>query len=68
MNKLVGPLKGDAAVYAYQVNKVTPAPAMTDFTQQKAELSGSFQQIVEYGYFEILKELKNVKDNRFLFY
>jgi peptidyl-prolyl cis-trans isomerase D len=68
MNKLVGPLKGDAAVYAYQVNKVTPAPALTDFTQQKAELSGSFQQRVEYGYFEILKELKNVKDNRFLFY
>jgi peptidyl-prolyl cis-trans isomerase D len=68
INKLSGPVKGDAAVYAYQVSKIQPAPAMTDFSQQKTELSSALQQRVEYGYFEILKELKNVKDNRFLFY
>ncbi len=68
INKLYGPVKGDAAIYAYQVSKITPAPVMTDFNQQKAELNASLQQRVEYSYFEILKELKNVKDNRFLFY
>jgi peptidyl-prolyl cis-trans isomerase D len=68
INKLFGPVKGDAAVYAYQISKITPAPPITDYTQQKAELSSSLQQRVEYGYFEILKEMKNVKDNRFLFY
>lgn len=68
LNKLTGPVKGDAAVYAYQVNKITPPAPLTDFTQQKAELSGSLQQRVEYSYFEILKELKNVKDNRYQFY
>ncbi|MDZ4667195.1 MAG: SurA N-terminal domain-containing protein [bacterium] len=68
MNKLIGPFKGDAGVYAYQVNKVTPAPTIADYTQQKAELAGSLQQRVEYGYFEILKEMKNVVDHRFLFY
>lgn len=68
VNKLMGPVKGDVAVYAYQINKVTPAPAITDYTQQKNELATAIQQRIEYGYFEILKELKNVKDNRFLFY
>lgn len=68
LNKLVGPVKGDAAVYAYQVTKINAAPAITDYTQQKTELNSALQQRVEYGYFEILKELKNVKDNRFLFY
>jgi peptidyl-prolyl cis-trans isomerase D len=68
VNTLVGPTKGDAAVYAYQISKITPAPAVTDYTQMKAELSGALQQRVEYGYFEILKDIKNVKDNRYLFY
>ncbi len=68
INKLYGPVKGDAAIYAYQVSKITPAAAITDFSQQKTELNASLQQRVEYSYFEILKELKNVKDNRFLFY
>jgi peptidyl-prolyl cis-trans isomerase D len=68
VNKLMGPVKGDVAVYAYQINKVTPAPAITDYSMQKNELSSAIQQRIEYGYFEILKELKNVKDNRFLFY
>jgi len=67
-NKLLGPVKGDAAVYAYQINKINAAPPITDYSQQKAELNGALQQRVEYGYFEVLKELKNVKDNRFLFY
>jgi peptidyl-prolyl cis-trans isomerase D len=68
LNKLIGPLKGESGIYAYQVNKVNAAPAITDYSQQKAELSSGMQQRVEYGYFEILKELKNVVDHRFLFY
>jgi hypothetical protein len=39
LNKLMGPVKGDVAVYAYQINKVTPAPAITDYSMQKNELS-----------------------------
>jgi peptidyl-prolyl cis-trans isomerase D len=68
LNKLMGPVKGDVAVYAYQINKVTPAPAITDYSMQKNEISNALQQRIEYGYFEILKEMKNVKDNRFLYY
>lgn len=68
VNKLMGPVKGDAAVYAYTVSKITEAPAITDYTAQKSEISSGIQQRIEYGYFEILKELKNVKDNRYLFY
>lgn len=68
LNKMLGPVKGDAAVYAYQVNKINAAPAITDYSQFKNEIMASLQQRIEYGYFEVLKDIKNVKDNRFLFY
>jgi peptidyl-prolyl cis-trans isomerase D len=68
LNKLSGPVKGDAAVYAYQVTKITPAPAQPNYDAQKQEISNNLSQRLEYNYFEVLKEIKNVKDNRFLFY
>lgn len=68
LNKLSGPVKGDAAVYAYEIKKITPAPPITDYSQQKSEISTAIQQRIEYGYFEILKEMKQVKDNRYKFY
>jgi peptidyl-prolyl cis-trans isomerase D len=68
LNKVKGPLKGDAAVYAYEVVKIVPAPPVSNYDAQKAEISNSLTQKIEYNYFEVLKEIKNVKDNRHLFY
>jgi peptidyl-prolyl cis-trans isomerase D len=68
LNKVKGPLKGDAAVYAYEVVKIVPAPPVSSYDAQKAEISNSLTQKIEYNYFEVLKEIKNVKDNRHLFY
>ena len=68
LNKLIGPSKGDAAVYAFQISKITPAPETKDFSAQKNEILNSAQQKMEYGYFEVLKDIRNVKDNRYLFY
>ncbi len=68
LNKLLGPVKGDAGVYAFQITKINQAAPMKDFSAQKTELTNTFQQKLEYGYFEMLKELRNVKDNRFMFY
>jgi peptidyl-prolyl cis-trans isomerase D len=67
-NKVKGPIKGDAAVYAYQVVKIVPPAPSQNYDAQKAEISNSLTQKIEYNYFEVLKEIKNVKDNRHLFY
>ncbi|MBC7382213.1 MAG: SurA N-terminal domain-containing protein [Bacteroidia bacterium] len=67
-NKLLGPVKGDAAVYAYLVTKISNGPETKEYGPQKAELTGALQQKLEYGYFEVLKEIRNVKDNRYMFY
>ncbi len=66
--KVLGPVKGDGAVYAYQVNKFNPAPAPADLNSLKAEISNGIQSRLEYGYAEVLKEIKHVVDNRAKFY
>lgn len=68
LNKVKGPIKGDAAVYAYMVTKIVPAAPAANYDAQKAEISNSLTQKLEYNYFEVLKELKQVQDNRHLFY
>ncbi len=68
INKVKGPIKGDAAVYAYQVTKISPAAPAANYDAQKAEISNTLTQKIEYNYFEVLKEIKKVKDNRHLFY
>ncbi|MCX6187974.1 MAG: SurA N-terminal domain-containing protein [Bacteroidetes bacterium] len=66
--KLLGPVKGDAAVYVYMVNKFNEAPTVKDFSQYKNEMENNFKQRMEYGYLEALKDLKGVKDFRFKFF
>jgi peptidyl-prolyl cis-trans isomerase D len=66
--KLVGPVKGDGGVYAFQVTKSTPAPAQSDLNNFKTEISSAIQSRIEYSYLEVLKEVKNVKDYRYKFY
>lgn len=68
VNKLSGPVKGDAAVYAFQITKVTPAPPAANYDAQKQEITNGLAQRFEYNYFELLKDIKNVKDQRHLFY
>jgi len=68
INKISGPVKGDAGVYAYQINKFNESPPITDYTAYKTELSGGFQQRLEYGYMDVLKDIKGVKDYRYRFF
>ena len=67
-NKFVSSFKGDGGIYAYQVNKFTEAPAITDYSSFKAELKQPLSQKVEYGYMETLKDIHNVTDLRYKFY
>lgn len=65
--KLSGPVKGDNAVYVYTINKVNPAPAITDLSTYKNEVQQQLSQRIEYGTFDALKDLKKVEDYRFRF-
>jgi len=67
-SKIVGPLKGEAGVYAYQVLKINEAPQATDLDQFKKEILSGLQSKLEYGYSEALKTIKGVVDNRYKFY
>jgi peptidyl-prolyl cis-trans isomerase D len=66
--KIVGPFKGDNAVYVCNIIRFSDGPQAPDYVPYKAELQSQLAQRMEYGSFEVLKELKNVKDNRFKFY
>lgn len=66
--KILGPVKGDNGVYVYSISKFNAAPAVPDMTQYKNEIQAQLSQRAEYGSFEALKEIRNVKDNRFMFY
>jgi len=66
--KIVGPFKGDNAVYVCNIIRFSDGPQVPDYAPYKAELQGQLSQRLEYGSFEVLKELKDVKDNRYKFY
>lgn len=67
-NSFVSSFKGDGGIYAFQVNKITEAPAITDYSPYKAELKQPLSQKVEYGFMETLREIHNVTDLRYKFY
>lgn len=66
--KIVGPIKGDNAVYVANIIRFSDGPQVPDYAPYKAEIMSQLAQRVEYGSFEVLKEMKNVKDNRAKFY
>jgi peptidyl-prolyl cis-trans isomerase D len=66
--KIVGPFKGDNAVYVANIIRFSDGPQVPDYAPYKAEIQSQLSQRLEYGSFEVLKELKDVKDNRYKFY
>jgi len=67
-NKILGPVKGDNAVYVYSVTKINVAPKVDDINLYKNEIQQQLSQKAESNSFEVLKDLYKVKDNRFMFY
>ncbi len=66
--KIVGPFKGDNAVYVANIIRFSEGPQAPEYTAFKAEIQNQLSQRMEYGAFDALKELKDVKDNRYKFY
>jgi peptidyl-prolyl cis-trans isomerase D len=66
--KMVGPIKGDNAIYVANIIRFSEGPQTPDYVPYKSEIMSQLAQRVEYGSFEVLKEMKNVKDNRYKFY
>ena len=66
--KIVGPFKGDNAIYVANIIRFSEGPQVPDYVAYKTEIQNQLSQRMEYGSFEVLKELKDVKDNRYKFY
>lgn len=68
--KITGPVKGDNGVYIFSVTKINAAPVMQpqEIKDAKTEYQATLSQRTESGAFDALKEIKHVKDNRFMFY
>ncbi|MEI6817260.1 MAG: peptidylprolyl isomerase, partial [Bacteroidota bacterium] len=62
------PMKGNAGVYVVKVESFTNPPAPANFNEMKARLAQQFQQKSESGFFEALKDLANILDNRGKFF
>ena len=57
-------LKGNAGVYIVQVEGFNGPEIPKDFSMLKSQMSQQFQQKAESAFFEALKELANITDNR----
>lgn len=66
--KIIGPIKGDNAVYVANIIRFSDGPQVPEYTAYKDEIQNQLSQRMEYGTFDVLKELKDVKDNRYKFY
>lgn len=66
--KIVGPIKGDNAVYVANIIRFSDGPQVPEYNAYKDEIQNQLSQRMEYGTFEVLKEMKDVKDNRYKYY
>jgi peptidyl-prolyl cis-trans isomerase D len=66
--KIVGPFKGDNAVYVANIIRFSEGPQVPEYAPYKEEIQNQLSQRLEYGSFDVLKDLKDVKDNRYKFY
>jgi peptidyl-prolyl cis-trans isomerase D len=68
LNKISGPVVGDNAVYIYNVTRIQEADANADLTPYQNEIRSNISSRVEYGSFDLLKDIYNAKDYRYKFY
>lgn len=61
-------IRGDNAVFAVSVEKVTEPAATKDYTANQKQIADQRKQRSEYEVFNALKEKANVEDNRGKFY
>jgi peptidyl-prolyl cis-trans isomerase D len=67
-NVLSAPVKGDNGVYVILVTKVNDVKSPADMKVFKDELINPLKSRSEFEAFNALKEISDVKDNRFRFY
>ena len=63
-NAISKPIAGNAGVFVFIAENVTPATAPTDLNQSKVQLEGMYNNGLEYGLFNSIKKRLNIKDNR----
>lgn len=66
--KLSSPLKGKSGVFMFTVDEITPAPAVTDYSQARGQMGMMFKSRINYSLNTALEKAYNIKDNRRFFY
>jgi peptidyl-prolyl cis-trans isomerase D len=68
VNKMSGPVVGENAVYIYTISRIAPADANADTAPYQSEIRSSNASRIEYGSFDLLKDIYSAKDYRYKFY
>ncbi len=66
--ELSKPVKGETGVYVVKVEKITEAPATTDYTAAKTQAKNNYSYRVDVEAVEAIKKQAKIKDNRAKFY
>ena len=62
------PITGESGVYIIQIDKITEAPAVTDYTTIKTQSKGNFSYRADIEVIEAIKKKAEIKDNRTKFF
>ena len=66
--ELSKPVKGEAGVYVVKVEKITEAPATTDYTAAKNQAKNNFSYRADIEVIDAIKKKAKIKDNRAKFF
>jgi peptidyl-prolyl cis-trans isomerase D len=67
-NTLIGPFKGDGAVYLLQIDQKIDAKPLEDVKSVINQLQPSLASRVDYAVFEAVKDISDIQDNRAKFF
>ena len=62
------PVKGETGVFIVQVEKITEAPATTDYTAAKTQAKNNLSYRADMEVMETIKKKAKIKDNRAKFF
>jgi peptidyl-prolyl cis-trans isomerase D len=68
IGKLSKPIREDIGVIVAQVNTLTPAPEIADFTRYQNEITTNASQRTSYMIMMAMEELADIKDYRYKFF
>ena len=67
-NEMSKPVPGESGVYVVKIDKITEAPATTDYSSTKANITNNYSYRADNEVLEAIKKKADIKDKRSKFY